>query len=75
MTQTVQFEGTRQQFPDDFTQADISAQRSAAGRVPRSSYRSPAQNAAEARFVEQMGHYGALASRTLAAGNAGAPAQ
>jgi hypothetical protein len=34
-----------------------------------------AQNAAEARFVEQMGHYGALASRTLAAGNAGAPAQ
>jgi len=34
-------------------------QRSAAGRVARSLYHTPAQNAAEARFVEQMGRYGA----------------
>jgi hypothetical protein len=46
-----------------------------AGGVARALYRSPAQNAAEARFVDQMGRYGMLASRTLTAGKAGAPAQ
>jgi hypothetical protein len=45
-------------------------ERSAAGRVARSLYRSPAQNAAEARFMEQMGRYGALGSRMLATGTA-----
>jgi len=40
--------------------------------VARSLYRSPAQNAAEARFVEQMGRYGALGSRVI--GTAGSPA-
>jgi hypothetical protein len=127
MTQLVQFEGTTDAFPDDFTQADISAaldqvqprsaqrtinvhtpdrsnfsfpegtpedkivstlrahfgteaktkialgERSAAGRVARSLYRSPAQNAAEAQFAEQMGRYGALASRAVS--NSGASAQ
>jgi hypothetical protein len=50
-------------------------ERLAAGRVARSLYRSPAQNAAEARFVDQMGRYGMLTSRTFAAGSAGTPAQ
>ena len=36
---------------------------------------SPAQNAAEARFVEQMGRYGAMGSRLLGAPGTNAPAQ
>lgn len=40
-------------------------ERSAAGRVARSLYRSPAENAAEDAFVRQMGNYGALAARLV----------
>jgi hypothetical protein len=40
-------------------------ERSAAGRVARSLYNSPAQNATESRFLQQMGRYGALGARML----------
>lgn len=40
-------------------------ERSAAGRVARSLYRSPAQNATDQNFAKQMSRYGALAARTL----------
>lgn len=41
------------------------AERSAAGRVARSLYQSPAQNASDAQFSQQMARYGALAARSL----------
>jgi hypothetical protein len=40
-------------------------ERSAAGRVARSLYHSPAQQAAESQFAQQMGRYGALAARMI----------
>jgi hypothetical protein len=39
--------------------------RTAAGRVARSLYQTPATQQTEERFVQQMGRYGALASRML----------
>jgi hypothetical protein len=40
-------------------------ERSTAGRVARSLYQTPAQQQTEDRFVQQMGRYGALASRMI----------
>jgi hypothetical protein len=45
--------------------ADRLVERSAAGRVARSLYQTPARQQADARFGEQMGRYGAYASRLL----------
>ena len=47
---------------------DALAGRSAAGRMARALCRTPAQNAAEEQFIEQMGRYGAAASRFIGAG-------
>jgi hypothetical protein len=41
-------------------------ERTAAGRTARLYYRTPTQNAAEQRFIEQMGRYGALGARLAA---------
>jgi hypothetical protein len=46
--------------------AKAMTERSAAGRVARSLYNSPAQNAANATFANQMARYGAVASRSFA---------
>lgn len=48
------------------TAAKALAERSAAGRVARSLYRSPAQNYADQMFVRQMQRYGTLAARGIA---------
>jgi len=49
---------------------DAVAGRSAAGRMARALCRTPAQNAAEEQFIEQMGRYGAAASRFIGTGAA-----
>jgi hypothetical protein len=41
-------------------------ERSAAGRVARSLYRSPAQNAADRIFLQQMARYGSFGARAIA---------
>jgi len=45
--------------------ADTIASRTAAGRIARSLYQTPATQQTEERFVQQMGRYGALASRAI----------
>lgn len=45
--------------------AERLAERSAAGRIARSLYQTPAQQQTEERFVQQMGRYGAIASRSV----------
>jgi hypothetical protein len=45
--------------------AERLVERSAAGRIARSLYQTPAQQQTEERFVQQMGRYGSIASRAI----------